>query len=35
MTSAMKWDDLMKEEIIPLLDKKELFPEEKGKRSKK
>jgi hypothetical protein len=35
MTSAMKWDDLMKEEIIPLLDTKELFPEEKGKRSKK
>ena len=35
MTSAMKWDDLMKEEIIPLLDTTEIFPAEKGKGSKK
>ncbi|MGP8152876.1 MAG: DUF3303 domain-containing protein [Smithella sp.] len=35
MTSAMKWDDLMKEEIIPLLETAKLFPEEKGKGGKK
>jgi len=31
MTSVMGWDDLMKEEIVPLLDTAELFPAEKGK----
>ena len=35
MTSVMGWSDLMKEEIVPLLDPIELFPEKKGKGSKK
>ena len=31
ITSVMGWSDLMKEEIVPLLDTTELFPAEKGK----
>jgi hypothetical protein len=31
MTSVMVWDDLMKEEVFPLLDTTEIFPAEKGK----
>jgi hypothetical protein len=35
MTSVMGWNDLMKEEIVPLLDPTALLPEKKGKGSKK
>ena len=35
MTSVMGWSDLMKEEIVPLVDPAVIFPEEKGKGSKK
>ena len=31
MTSAMVWSDLMKQEIVPLIDTTEIFPAEKGK----
>jgi hypothetical protein len=31
MTSVMGWSDLMKEEIVPLLDSTEIFTAEKGK----
>ena len=31
MTSIMGWDDLLKVEIVSLLDVTELFPAEKGK----
>ncbi len=31
MRSVMGWSDLMKEEIVLLLETTELFPEEKGK----
>jgi hypothetical protein len=35
MTSVMVWSDLMKQEIVTLLDPTEIFPAEKGKGSKK
>ena len=35
MTSVMGWSDLMKEEIVTLIDTEEIFPEVKGKGSKK
>lgn len=31
MMSAMGWSDLMKEEIVPLIETTEIFPAEKGK----
>ena len=31
MTSVMVWDDLLKADIIPLLDTTEILPAEKGK----
>ena len=31
MTSIMEWDDLMKVEVVSLLDMTEIFPAEKGK----
>lgn len=31
MTSIMEWDDLMKVEVVSLLDITEIFPAEKGK----
>ena len=31
MTSIMGWDDLLKVEIVSLLDMTEIFPAEKGK----
>ncbi len=31
MTSVMVWDDLLKAEIIPLMEATEIFPAEKGK----
>jgi hypothetical protein len=30
MTSVMVWSDLMKEEIVPLVETKVVFPDEKG-----
>jgi len=35
MTSVMGWSDLMKEEIVPLVETTVVFPVEKGKGSKK
>jgi len=32
MTSVMGWSDLMKQQIVPLLDTTEIFPTEKGNK---